>query len=67
METGTRKHNPWPIARAGPDRSTKPCMNLAVQHTVREREDHGHDALRPLPGGNGIAPVSEEVSEERAE
>jgi len=53
-----------PIARAGPDRGTESCLNLAVQRTVREREDRGHDAL---PGGNGIAYVSGEVTQERAE
>ena len=53
-----RTHNPWSIGRAGPDRGTGLCLNLAVQLTVREREDRGHDAL---PGGNGVAYVSEEV------
>ena len=34
MDTGTRKYNPWSIGRAGPDRGTEPCLNLAVQLTV---------------------------------
>ena len=47
----TRPRTPEPVntipgqfGRAGLDRSTKPCVNLAIQNTVREREDHGHDA-----------------------
>jgi len=60
-----RTHNPWSIGRAGPDRGTELCLNLAVQLTVHEREDRGRGGA--LPGGNGVAYVSEEVIEERAE
>ena len=45
-----------------------PCMNLAVQNTVCEREDHG--PMMPFleeNTGNGIVPVSDEVIEEREE
>ena len=38
---------------------------MAVQLTVREREDRGRGGA--LPGGNGVAYVSEGVIEERAE